>query len=253
MKKIVALLPILLLLSCSVQKRKYQNGFYVSWKHNNKEVIAAKSDKASNSDIKTTKVFASELAKTETIQGPEASVENVATSILPKQSIDLKFDYECDELIFRDGSEMSVHVVGRTQTEILYKKCGQKEGPTLTCKKSDLFLVKYVNGTKETFENAPKNGVTKNTQSSRSNSAATVVHPKATTSLVLGILSFFLSIFGIPLAIVAIITGNSAIREINANPDKFSGKGIANVGRTLGIVFLSILAFLLFILFVLLM
>jgi hypothetical protein len=60
--------------------------------------------------------------------------------------------------------------------------------------------------------------------------------------LVLGILSFFC--FGIILGPVAFFMGNSAIKEIDANPSAYTNRGIVNAGRICGAIggLLSILA-----------
>ena len=69
-----------------------------------------------------------------------------------------------------------------------------------------------------------------------------VEHPQGTTILVLGILSF--AVCGL-LAPVAWVMGNSAIREIDANPTAYSNRTNVQVGRILGMVYtiLVILAF----------
>ena len=48
MKKILLLLPLIILFSCSVQKRKYQKGFYVS---NNKAKSFKKKENLSSEEI----------------------------------------------------------------------------------------------------------------------------------------------------------------------------------------------------------
>jgi hypothetical protein len=72
-------------------------------------------------------------------------------------------------------------------------------------------------------------------------------HPRATTVLVLGILS--LVCCGL-LGPVAWIMGNNTVREIDQIPGRYTNRGIANAGRICGIVgtvFLAIsLSFVLF-------
>lgn len=81
-------------------------------------------------------------------------------------------------------------------------------------------------------------------------------HPSATTALVLGIVSLvgalvcFLPVFAAPFAWVI---GGRAVREIDENPQRWSGRESANAGRIMGIVgtailILSLLALLGFIL-----
>lgn len=58
---------------------------------------------------------------------------------------------ECDVLIQKDGSEVLVKVIEISLTEIKYKKCDNIEGPTYSLAKSDVFMLRYANGTKEVF------------------------------------------------------------------------------------------------------
>lgn len=58
-------------------------------------------------------------------------------------------------------------------------------------------------------------------------------HPQATTALVLGILGI---VFCGVLAPFAWVIGGRAVKEIDANPAAFDGRGEANAGRILGIV-----------------
>lgn len=60
-----------------------------------------------------------------------------------------------------------------------------------------------------------------------------VDHPKGITILVLGILSL---VCCSPLGIVALIMGNNALKEIDANPSHYSNRQIVQIGRILGII-----------------
>ena len=60
-----------------------------------------------------------------------------------------------------------------------------------------------------------------------------VDHPKGITVLVLGILSI---VCCSPLGIVALIMGNNALREIDAEPGRYSNRQIVQIGRILGII-----------------
>ena len=47
-KKIILLLPILTLFNCSLQKRKYQSGYFLSWNKNNLSIAKNEKQKAIN-------------------------------------------------------------------------------------------------------------------------------------------------------------------------------------------------------------
>ena len=60
-----------------------------------------------------------------------------------------------------------------------------------------------------------------------------VDHPKGITILVLGILSL---VCCSPLGIAAFVMGNSALKEIDADPARYSNRQIVVIGRILGII-----------------
>ena len=60
-----------------------------------------------------------------------------------------------------------------------------------------------------------------------------VDHPKGMTVLVLGILSI---ICCGPLGIVAWVMGNTALREIDAEPGRYGNRQLVQIGRILGII-----------------
>ena len=60
-----------------------------------------------------------------------------------------------------------------------------------------------------------------------------VDHPKGMTILVLGILSL---VCCSPLGIAAWLMGNSALKEIDAQPGRYGNRQIVQIGRILGII-----------------
>lgn len=65
-----------------------------------------------------------------------------------------------------------------------------------------------------------------------------VEHPKGTLILVLGILSL---ICFQPLGIAAWLMGNTALKEIDAQPGVYSNRQTVNIGRILGIVAVALM------------
>ena len=66
-----------------------------------------------------------------------------------------------------------------------------------------------------------------------------VDHPKGTTILILGILSL---VCCSPLGIAAFVMGNTALKEIDAQPGRYANRQIVQIGRILGIVGMVFLA-----------
>lgn len=60
-----------------------------------------------------------------------------------------------------------------------------------------------------------------------------VDHPKGMTILILGILSL---VCCSPLGIAAFVMGNTALKEIDAQPGRYGNRQIVQIGRVLGII-----------------
>jgi hypothetical protein len=56
-----------------------------------------------------------------------------------------------DVLIMNNGTEMKVKVQELTVNEVKFKKWENIDGPLYTLLKNDVFMIKYENGTKDTF------------------------------------------------------------------------------------------------------
>jgi hypothetical protein len=65
-----------------------------------------------------------------------------------------------------------------------------------------------------------------------------VDHPKGMTILILGILGL---VCCSPLGIAAFIMGNNALKEIDAQPGRYSNRQIVQIGRILGIIAMVLL------------
>lgn len=56
-----------------------------------------------------------------------------------------------DFIIKKNGDELSAKVQEVGTTEIKYKKFDNQDGPTYTILRTEVFMIKYANGTKEVF------------------------------------------------------------------------------------------------------
>ncbi len=62
-----------------------------------------------------------------------------------------------DKITFKNGDEISAKVLEVNITQIKYKQADNLTGPTHTVYKSDVFLIKYENGSKDVFGTEPTN------------------------------------------------------------------------------------------------
>jgi len=59
------------------------------------------------------------------------------------------FDEECDNIILKDGEEISAKVIEVTPDLIKYKKCNNLDGPLFSINKSEVMMIRYSDGTKD--------------------------------------------------------------------------------------------------------
>ena len=252
MKIVLFFISLILLFSCSVQKRKYQKGFYVSSSKTSHH-SSKKNTRLLKDEVKVENLVAKNI-NFETEENAEASVNNTVL-ILKKSTfpvLSIEKEDSCDLIILRNGDEVSAKVLEISPIEIKYKKCTMPDGPLYVVKKSDVFMIKYQNGTKEVFKSEEPSAV-KSSKEPEANSynKPKKINPWAIASIISAILGIYpLSGLG---SILAIIFGNLALKQIKANPEKFEGETLANVGKIMGIVELSILALIFIIIIIVLL
>lgn len=278
MKKLLLLLPFFVLLSCTLQKRKYQNGYYVDWHSNTskKETGPATHKKtvvAAEKEIAPETVVVNEQAEPKEKVLP-AFIAGTFKRLELKKSIRFLAsppEDTCDVLVFKDGSEIKGKVKEIGASEIKYKRCDTPDGPTYISKKSELFMIKYANGTREVIKSESEPQQTKtqapsqNLNTYKQQRYNRQNHPLAIASLFFGILCLVVvyvaliaamigvlytgAIFILPFlfALAAVVTGKTALNRIREQPDVYKGKGMALPGFIMGLCVLGIYALALFI------
>jgi hypothetical protein len=264
----LVLMMIFSAVRCDVQKRRYQKGFYVSGHSKNKKTISPtesarqtdNKNKSANVIDHTIPALTGDVKTIASIKDP--AVPN--SKKLPLIGFATSTD-SCDVLIFKDGSEIRAKVMEVGTSEIRYKRCDNRDGPTYVTKKSDLFLITYANGTRELIKADPEESrplpTAPSTYTLKKNSR--VMQPFAPFALVFGILGIVypyiilmmeLFSFGgivIPpiylflmvlIPLLALIFGRIAISETSARPETYKGKGMAITGFIMGLAVLCILA-----------
>lgn len=256
-KRLLILLPILVLFSCSLQKRRYQSGFYVSWKHSKTAGSFDNRAVSAHAGHETPLKTAAEVYTPVSNTGPAASARVSGMGILadPKP-VSLRHTDPCDNILFNDGKELQVKLIEIGTDEIKYKRCDTPDGPLYTVKKSEVFMVRYANGSKEVFKQAPATRPEQNAYPPNSRpgyNPKAKLDPLAVMSVIFGVLGIY-PLIGIA-SIVAIILGQASLRRIRQQPDKYRGDTAATVGKTFGIVglCLALLYILMFVFLIFLM
>ena len=119
----------------------------------------------------------------------------------------------CDLITLRNGEEIQARVVEIGIAEIKYKKCDMQEGPDFVSLKSDIFMIRYSNGRKELFTQP-------STPAAVQTNGEPALHPDAIAVYILTALGWMIGIGSIP----AIVIGQRVLREIRAQPGKFTGE-----------------------------
>ena len=240
MKKLLYVLPFILLFSCAVQKRKYMKGFYVD---NHKTFQKSRDYKYFNTiETNARTTFSLTNNKNECDNyNLEASANNKITPNTKSSIFSLPKDSACDMIIFNNGNEVSAKVLEITSIEVKYKKCEFADGPLYVANKTDIFMIKYANGLKDVFKSSEKLEYHVQNSNSKKTSFTNYkkkIQPLSILSVVFGVLGIWpLPIIG---GILAITIGNKAIKLIDKNPEIYRGKDLANVGKYLGYIFLSL-------------
>jgi len=243
-KKLLLLLPLLILFSCTVQKRHYQKGYFISWKHKRSETPVAKE----KTPVKSIPSNQENLSKgNESVNSSElnATASNALNFVDSERKPCILSTHEdsCDVLVYKDGSEIRVKLSEVSSAQLKYKRCDMPDGPSYITNKTDLFMIKYANGTKEVvkvaepaYKPAPAttNGGTRQRYVKKNTKLATV-------GLVFGILGFYpLVIVG---GIIAVITGYIQLTRVRMNPDLYGAEKKAIVDIALGIASIALWCF----------
>jgi hypothetical protein len=223
--------------SCSLQKRNYLPGYYISWNSSRNDSKSEKKELAAVKQIENINRIDAQTA---------AQLEDRVPLLTPvqfKPSYSQDFD-PCDTLILRNGTEIKAKVLEINPNEIKYKYCNNLNGPLIIVSKSDVQLIKYANGQRDEFPEKPAS-----TFNNHQMADEFYIHKQAQSALLCGILAFVLTYFGIIGAIIAIIRGRRAISMIGNDPFlRMRYYGQARAGVILGIIYLSIVALILLVL-----
>ena len=133
----------------------------------------------------------------------------------------------CDTVILRKGNSIVVRVLEVGRDQIKYKKCNNPDGPLYSMGISEIYMIKYNNGTRDFFDQSSSDSYGEKAPPVRSEGMSIA-------SFVCGIGG--LIIFGIPLGILALVFGGIGLNKIRQFPDRFSGKGFAIAGIILGLI-----------------
>lgn len=151
---------LLTVFSCTLQKRQYMPGFYLHWKE--------KADKPAHkaAAIRDRNVTIANTSKADTVRSMTEQLLASAGKeplIIPfSKSLEEGNDVDCgDSLFLRSGTKSRVRILEVTETEVIFKRCANLNGPELTVNKNDVQKIRYQSGNIETFKEIKKNDLKK--------------------------------------------------------------------------------------------
>ena len=66
----------------------------------------------------------------------------------------IEVDGDCDNIIFKNGDELSAKVIEITPDVVKYKRCDNLDGPLISVNKYKILMIRYKNGAKEIFNSS---------------------------------------------------------------------------------------------------
>ena len=130
---------LLILGSCSMEKRLHNKGFHLSKNGG--------SFKKSNTNKKTLEV---ELAKENIIKSTQttsvSAIDKSALALVDEESI---ADPDCDQIILKNGEIINGKVLEYWYDNVRYKTCDDLNKPSQLIKADEVFMILYADGTKE--------------------------------------------------------------------------------------------------------
>ena len=207
------------------------------------QIIESKSEMQFDSNLKTDN---KKLTASVEESIPEIK-RDLAPTIANNSSDNFKIDWsgnnleECDLIVLKTGEEVSAKVTEVGFDEIKYKRCDNLSGPTYSVYKTDVFMIKYSNGTKDVFSldnssnnNSSQQNNNSNTNQSLQNSNVLATHWGAITGLICSLVG--LLAFGVFFGLLGIIFGSVAQTEIRKHPEKYKGNSMANAAVIIGVL-----------------
>jgi len=157
----------------------------------------------------------------------------------PNTSLPLSVDSCGDIIIMRDHTEIKAKVLEINPKTIKYKACNNLDGPLIVVNKENVFMIRYVNGSTETFKKEETQEASLDTK--KNIPVEDRIYNNYAIASFLAACFFWLVI---P-AVIALICGLIALQQMNQDPLKYKGRGLALLGTAVGATILSLIALML--------
>lgn len=214
-------LSVFLVVSCSLQKRKYSKGFYVAKKNG---IVQKSNGLSSFTENKSIDSF-SNIKNVKEAQ-PECSFSKVVEQDPTTSTIlESQIDTLCDVIIFKDLKEVKCVVKEVNPETIKYTKCGFEDGPVVTIRKDKVSSILYRNGESENFSSESDLAMK---TANKTDVVPKKIEPFGVVALLIGFGSWLLPAELIVIAALviglSIIFGFISLSRYTKEPEKYHGK-----------------------------
>jgi hypothetical protein len=153
-------LLLIIVVSCSIQKRNYRQGYHVEWKNKNPPDLSLSKYTSVKHHTEPTSLAMQLSLKENLAQSATSSLQKEITKrVVIKQNIVVD---NCDTIIFKSGRKVIAKVLEINPSEIKYKSCNNPDPTVNTIDKNEIRYIIYANGTKEFFSEVNKEPSTNN-------------------------------------------------------------------------------------------
>ena len=234
------------LTSHGIHKRKYNAGWYVPFLGKNSTIETALNTPSKikvhehvyeNPSADASELSASSDNEVLLSESPPLVTLHTKKSVQKRQ---VKPIEDCEFLVLKNGKEIHAKVLEVGVKEIKYKLCDNQTGPVFVANKSDVFMIKYPNGTNTVISEIESEPSLANRVQTLENRSLEPLSLIGFISSIIGL--FVLAILFGPAAITLSIIG--LVKNLK-NPDKWKGKGLAIAGMIIGSVGLMLFLILL--------
>lgn len=173
------------------------------------------------------------ISHTESAISPPEAFQDTLKSTVKSDSL------KCDTIVLMNGEEVYARIVESGIKFVSYNDCGESNAPLKSILKSDIFSIKYKNGTKELTQKTRKVIIEQDISTSKkTDNKNKKINGNALASVILGSLSllfFPIPFLDIILGVIGLILGLTGMSELKRNPDLYHSKSLPLIGTLLSI------------------
>lgn len=249
MKKLILNICLILMVAlfseCTINKRHYRDGYHLSWHKNKKQ----NKDDANHQTINIKLPAVVEINQLshskndDVLYASTQKLPELKTKMRSGNSLKLFSDSCGDVIIMQNGDEISAKVIEISQRTITYKSCENLGGPLFVLSKEKVFMIRYVNGTKEVFPiiaDKPPLSINNNTIKKGNGKAVTGLEKKVNPMALASLISLGAFFLYFPLVLAPIFAVIACI-QFKKYPDKYKAKGMVIPALIVGGIILTIL------------